>query len=59
MLTLNRNLKKINLSGNRFTEADAGQLVEAFEVSLVRFSGGMVTFASALHSLRVAKQDAA
>ncbi|CAF1217272.1 unnamed protein product [Rotaria magnacalcarata] len=31
MLTLNRNLKKINLSANRFNGLDVPQLVEAFE----------------------------
>ncbi|CAF4740173.1 unnamed protein product [Rotaria socialis] len=31
MLTLNRNLKKLNLSGNKFNELDITQLIEAFE----------------------------
>ncbi|CAF0984155.1 unnamed protein product [Rotaria sordida] len=31
LLTLNRNLKKINLSGNKFNELDIAQLIEAFE----------------------------
>ncbi|CAF1398584.1 unnamed protein product [Adineta steineri] len=31
MLTLNRNLKKINLSGNQFNDLDANLLIEAFE----------------------------
>ncbi|CAF0830879.1 unnamed protein product [Adineta steineri] len=31
MLTLNQNLKKINLSGNKFNELDVAQLIEAFE----------------------------
>ncbi|CAF3550873.1 unnamed protein product [Rotaria sp. Silwood1] len=35
MLTLNRNLKKINLSGNKFNDLDATQLVEAFEQSKI------------------------
>ncbi|CAF5208618.1 unnamed protein product, partial [Rotaria magnacalcarata] len=33
MLTLNRNLKKLNLSGNKFNELDITQLIEAFEVN--------------------------
>ncbi|CAF1129647.1 unnamed protein product [Rotaria sordida] len=35
MLTLNRNLKKINLSGNKFNDFDAVQLVDAFEQSKI------------------------
>ncbi|CAF3994114.1 unnamed protein product [Rotaria sp. Silwood2] len=35
MLTLNRNLKRINLSGNKFNDLDAAQLVEAFEQSKI------------------------
>ncbi|UJR14176.1 hypothetical protein I4U23_001171 [Adineta vaga] len=31
MLIINRNLKKINLSGNRFNDVDATLLIEAFE----------------------------
>ncbi|CAF3430854.1 unnamed protein product [Rotaria sp. Silwood1] len=35
LLTLNRNLKKINLSGNKFNELDIALLIEAFEQSKI------------------------